>query len=134
MKCEICEIETEQLEVHHIIPRSRGGTNKESNLISICVSCHGKAHDVSFKRKTGLISEAAQRIKKEAKDANIWKENNQKYINEWFDKLLDKDLHMYTMLSELLCHEQLDSVALYKLVTQGKAKIKINIDLNNINN
>ena len=25
--------------------------NKESNLISICVSCHGKAHDVSFKRK-----------------------------------------------------------------------------------
>jgi hypothetical protein len=29
---------------HHILPRSLGGTNKKSNLIDICETCHGKIH------------------------------------------------------------------------------------------
>lgn len=32
-------------EVHHIIPISEGGTNDESNLMSLCRSCHEKIHD-----------------------------------------------------------------------------------------
>lgn len=31
-------------EVHHIIPLSEGGTNDESNLMSLCRSCHEKIH------------------------------------------------------------------------------------------
>lgn len=31
-------------EVHHIIPVSQGGTNEESNLMSLCKSCHNKIH------------------------------------------------------------------------------------------
>lgn len=31
-------------EVHHIIPVSRGGTNDEENLMSLCKSCHTKIH------------------------------------------------------------------------------------------
>ena len=31
-------------EVHHIIPVSQGGTNKENNLMSLCKSCHNKIH------------------------------------------------------------------------------------------
>ena len=31
-------------EVHHIIPVSQGGTNDESNLMSLCKSCHNKIH------------------------------------------------------------------------------------------
>ena len=31
-------------EVHHILPVSRGGTNEESNLMSLCQSCHNKIH------------------------------------------------------------------------------------------
>jgi len=31
-------------EVHHIIPVSRGGTNDDSNLMSLCRSCHNKIH------------------------------------------------------------------------------------------
>ena len=31
-------------EVHHIIPVSRGGTHDESNLMSLCQSCHNKIH------------------------------------------------------------------------------------------
>ncbi|MDD2259444.1 MAG: HNH endonuclease signature motif containing protein [Bacilli bacterium] len=31
-------------EVHHIKPLSQGGTNKFSNLMSLCQSCHTKIH------------------------------------------------------------------------------------------
>ena len=31
-------------EVHHILPLSRGGTNDEDNLMSLCKSCHSKIH------------------------------------------------------------------------------------------
>ncbi len=31
-------------EVHHIIPVSQGGTHGPHNLISLCKSCHTKAH------------------------------------------------------------------------------------------
>lgn len=30
------------LEVHHIIPRSKGGTNHAENLITFCRKCHSK--------------------------------------------------------------------------------------------
>ena len=31
-------------EVHHIIPLAEGGTHDESNLMSLCRSCHEKIH------------------------------------------------------------------------------------------
>lgn len=44
----------ENMELHHILPRSLGGTDLETNLILICVECHGKIHgDVGFFKKRG---------------------------------------------------------------------------------
>lgn len=31
-------------EVHHILPVNRGGTNEESNLMSVCKRCHNQIH------------------------------------------------------------------------------------------
>ena len=45
--CEMCLKEgryTPVEEVHHIVPISRGGTHAESNLMSLCQSCHTKLH------------------------------------------------------------------------------------------
>ncbi|MBU8871158.1 MAG: HNH endonuclease, partial [Gemmatimonadales bacterium] len=39
---------TRFLEVHHIIPRSRGGTNEITNLACVCSSCHKFLHDNDF--------------------------------------------------------------------------------------
>ncbi|PID81980.1 hypothetical protein CSB20_00150 [bacterium DOLZORAL124_64_63] len=36
---------TRFLEIHHIIPRSEGGTNAEENLTTLCSACHQRAHD-----------------------------------------------------------------------------------------
>lgn len=35
---------TRFLEVHHIVPRDRGGNNKPENLITLCGSCHRHMH------------------------------------------------------------------------------------------
>ncbi len=44
-KCETpgCE-NTRFLEIHHIIPRSAGGTNNPENLKCLCSACHSLAH------------------------------------------------------------------------------------------
>lgn len=31
-------------EVYHIVPATRGGTHEDSNLMSLCRSCHNKIH------------------------------------------------------------------------------------------
>ncbi len=36
---------TRFLEVHHIIPRIRGGSNKPENLVSLCGGCHQILHE-----------------------------------------------------------------------------------------
>lgn len=33
-----------QLKVHHIVPRSEGGSNRMENLKTLCHRCHEKAH------------------------------------------------------------------------------------------
>lgn len=45
--CEMCLKEgrlTPVEEVHHILPISKGGTHAQSNLMSLCQSCHTKIH------------------------------------------------------------------------------------------
>lgn len=43
--CECCGDTTKEiLQVHHIIPVKKGGTNDANNLIVLCPNCHYKAH------------------------------------------------------------------------------------------
>lgn len=60
--CQICGAKNTRLEVHHIVYRSKGGTNDEDNLITLCESCHKKIHtgeiNVSLKPKKLKLKEA----------------------------------------------------------------------------
>lgn len=43
--CERCQAAgrlKQAEEVHHILPLSKGGTHEESNLMSLCTSCHSE--------------------------------------------------------------------------------------------
>ena len=42
-KCNYCMSE-KRLNIHHIIPLSKGGLNRMSNLEMVCMSCHAKIH------------------------------------------------------------------------------------------
>ena len=46
--CEICNMESAS-EVHHIIPLSVGGTDDETNYISLCFGCHANEHNHNAK-------------------------------------------------------------------------------------
>lgn len=43
--CQCCGKRHIRLEVHHIIFRSKGGTDDERNLITLCEKCHKAVHD-----------------------------------------------------------------------------------------
>ena len=46
-RCELCGISAEQkaLEVDHIVPRKRGGSDEKSNLQALCYSCNAMKRD-----------------------------------------------------------------------------------------
>ena len=46
-KCHICKTKKQgtKLEVHHIVFRSNGGSDEESNLITLCHDCHVSLHE-----------------------------------------------------------------------------------------
>lgn len=46
-KCELCGRSTEDFkpDVHHIKPKAKGGSNRDSNLIVLCPTCHRRVHD-----------------------------------------------------------------------------------------
>lgn len=42
-RCALCDSET-GLQIHHVVPRSQGGTDYAQNLITLCWKCHAVAH------------------------------------------------------------------------------------------
>lgn len=57
--------ETESLDVHHIIPRSKEGTNKESNLVVLCPTHHTKADRGAIPRERLKLYSVARMKKRE---------------------------------------------------------------------
>jgi hypothetical protein len=52
-RCQECGY-YKHLEVHHVVPRSKGGTDDPENLMTLCTRCHKKIHgfrDVIRKKK-----------------------------------------------------------------------------------
>jgi len=39
-RCVNCGMTGKELHVHHVVPRSEGGTNDLSNLVTLCSRCH----------------------------------------------------------------------------------------------
>lgn len=65
--CQYCrgKHKDSKLEVHHIVYRSNGGSNEESNLITLCHTCHQNVHkrviDLTLKGKiSGTLKYATQ--------------------------------------------------------------------------
>ena len=47
--CEVCNAVA--VDIHHIIYKSRGGSDLIENLVSLCRSCHNKAHNEQLTAK-----------------------------------------------------------------------------------
>lgn len=59
--CQHCKGKTKdsKLEVHHIILRSKNGSDEETNLITLCKTCHDKLHEgkIELKKKGKIKSQ-----------------------------------------------------------------------------
>lgn len=55
--CQNCKGRSKEkrLEVHHIVYRSKGGSDKAENLMTLCKVCHDKVHDNTIKLKGGKL-------------------------------------------------------------------------------
>ena len=98
--CEICKGETKELHTHHIVPQSRGGSDNKSNLVRLCLPCHSKAHDISFKSDSGVVKSAIKTAKEASKKSSKW------FTDSTADKILgdirDKDEVLYDFLVSAL--------------------------------
>lgn len=54
---------TEHLTQHHLVPRSMGGNDEDSNLLTLCGSCHAKAHQVKADWRHSELTRKAMRHK-----------------------------------------------------------------------
>jgi DNA-directed RNA polymerase subunit RPC12/RpoP len=45
LSCFICGWDKAACDIHHIIPKKQGGSNKHNNLTYVCPNCHRLAHD-----------------------------------------------------------------------------------------
>jgi hypothetical protein len=50
-------------ERHHIVPRSLGGSDRDSNLAWVCTECHGKIHGRDFLKSRELQKAGIERAK-----------------------------------------------------------------------
>lgn len=70
--CQQCKKKNGILNVHHIVFRSNGGSDDESNLITLCEDCHHKLHQGKIKLKKS-ISQGKRKTLKDATQMNYLK-------------------------------------------------------------
>ena len=44
-RCALCD-NTRYLQIHHVQPRGKGGTDNPMNLITLCSCCHAHVHNI----------------------------------------------------------------------------------------
>jgi 5-methylcytosine-specific restriction endonuclease McrA len=72
-KCSYCGVENVQLQIEHIIPRAKSGTNRISNLCLACDSCNKKKGtldiEIFLAKKPDLLKRILSQAKRPLKDA-----------------------------------------------------------------
>jgi len=72
-KCVYCGKENVPLNIEHIVPKSKGGTDKVSNLAITCIACNQKKSDkpleVFLAKKPELIAKIKRQLKAPLRDA-----------------------------------------------------------------
>lgn len=114
--CKHCGCVADQLHKHHIVPKSRGGNDSPENLILLCLECHGKAHDVSFKSDAGLIKDGIEKVRKKEKLSKEFFEENKDLVDEFFTVLEDENYDLYNFIVSGLLLGLIDISFLYGLV------------------
>lgn len=78
--CEVCD-EHILTDIHHIISKSKGGLNIESNKCELCPSCHRRVHTGDIVLEGRFLTSNCKMGETEL----IWRKPNEPSINGIFD-------------------------------------------------
>ena len=128
MKCKLCNKETEHIENHHIIPKSRGGTDYINNIIQLCSECHGLAHDVSFiNDRGGLVKEGINKKITNCENDIKWLEKNEKLVHNKMMNLYNNNRDMHMLMLLLIEQNKFNASHIRKWFEIGKVTFKTTI-------
>ena len=116
--CKTCDYVGDDTHIHHIIPKSVGGSDDENNLIELCTICHGKAHDVQFAGDSGIVKKGIVLAIEKRKSILSWLE---KYEDVLHDIIVDFHEHEGTdVVTELLFYNAVKLEDLHTWLKHGK--------------
>jgi hypothetical protein len=96
-----------ELHAHHVVPKSKGGTHRKSNLKTLCKQCHNSIH--------GNRSAPTGRRYSEVSESNRNELNIGRAVNEYIEKRVDQLFINYPIVGAIFGCVAL-SVILYALV------------------
>lgn len=84
-QCVNCKQDNVPLEVHHIKLRSKGGTEKPSNMVSLCIDCHEKLHKGKIQLSRRSLKYWTNKVYKFASHVNSMKNYIVKQLRKKFE-------------------------------------------------
>jgi len=131
MKCRNCGIEGEALHKHHIVPKSLGGKDDDTNLIDLCIKCHGLAHSSKWDGRNGVVQKGIQKSRDRNSVGNSWlkKEGNEKILDDSLNDLYEEDRDSYDIIIGLMGKDRIDGYTFMCIGLKIPVKIKANFTL-----
>lgn len=116
--CKTCKYTGKDTHIHHIIPKSLGGSDEDVNLIELCTVCHGKVHNVAFSGDSGLIKKGINKTVKKRESVKSWLEDHEDVLH---DILLDFHACEGTdVVTELLFYNAINIEDLHTWLKHGR--------------
>jgi 5-methylcytosine-specific restriction endonuclease McrA len=78
-RCVNCRRVTGELQVHHIVPVSQGGSHQTSNLVPLCPQCHKAAHRMDMGPRVRWYTNGELSTDEFGKHLNLWKQMRQRF-------------------------------------------------------
>jgi len=100
-KCSICG-KTENLEHHHIIPKADGGTDDETNLLTLCSEHHAVMHGIELTRKRKSWASPNRILKGQYTNSHVKRGSDGRFLKWETPSRIQKVLCLYEHEWELI--------------------------------
>lgn len=91
-RCVLCDSD-EGLQIHHAVPRGKGGTGFKHNLVTLCWRCHAMIHGTQFPDWPEWMTKEEMEQAVVEYLADYYAEVYGLFWNPWAEKMLSLEEH-----------------------------------------
>lgn len=91
-RCVLCDSD-EGLQIHHAVPRGKGGTSFKHNLVTLCWRCHAMVHGTKFPDWPEWMTKEEMEQAVVEYLADYYAEVHGLFWNPWEEKMLSLEEH-----------------------------------------